>query len=412
MLRRFAIVLLVMLAGCSTTEPAAPTTTAPTTTAAVTKTTTSLAPTTTTTVGQPDPQAALDAFLANLSAGSIDEAFDAMAPDAVWSFGLLELMIEEALPAELAWLGGIFELPPDATGRDVLEALLTIDHRLGATWQTSGCEVVATTVSCEYVKTTLLDEIVGMPESGTVSATVSDAGLARVEAVSAEPGPPTADVTAFLRWARIRRPEVRLGPVTLGQADALATAVPEWIAAGRPDVDSPAAGAEPVDVVTAYVTARNDGDWETHTALLGDGALFEDFGSWEEFQAAQLLDRDILIRSCEVTLASGTETTLACDVTVSDIIVDTAGIEPDNPNATTFRVSDGRVVRLPEFLPSSFLAETAIEEWAQAAQPDAYATACPNGIAGQSVIDGLPCATFIAEHQDEWTPAVEAVSSG
>ena len=77
-----------------------------------------------------------------------------------------------------------------------------------------------------------------------------------------------------------------------------------------------------------------------------------------------------------------------------------AGRTPTNPNATTFTILDGRVIDLPEFLPSLFRAEEAIELWAVENQPERYARDCPLGIAGQDVITGLGCAELIAEFAD------------
>ncbi len=94
---------------------------------------------------------------------------------------------------------------------------------------------------------------------------------------------------------------------------------------------------------------------------------------------------------------------------MSDIISAAAGTTPSNPNASTFAVQGGRIVDLPEFLPSLFRGEEAIERWAVANEPDRYAAACPNGIAGQNVITGYACAVFIAEFEDGWREAVAAV---
>ena len=70
------------------------------------------------------------------------------------------------------------------------------------------------------------------------------------------------------------------------------------------------------------------------------------------------------------------------------------------------------MVAVPAFLPSSFVAEQAIEVWASEQYPAEYEAACPDAIAGQSPIDGLACATFIAEHEAEWAPIVAGLGLG
>jgi hypothetical protein len=166
---------------------------------------------------------------------------------------------------------------------------------------------------------------------------------------------------------------------------------------------------DPMAVLEAFLGARNDGDWASMLALLGGDALADPFGSRDEFEAAQLLEREITASDCQVILADARGSRLACGVAVTDIIVRAAGITATNPNASTFQILDGRVTGLPDFLPSSFLAERAVEEWAEADAPAAYRESCPDGIAGQSPIDGLDCARFIAEHREAWQPLVAAL---
>jgi hypothetical protein len=171
--------------------------------------------------------------------------------------------------------------------------------------------------------------------------------------------------------------------------------------------EPPIAASDPIEVVEAYIAARNGTDWDVQRSFLAGDARRHAFGSRDEFEAAVALDRDIHLLDCGVNLESDTlGSFVACTVEVTDLISEVSGRTVSNANASTFTVSGGFVVDLPEFLPSDFVAERAIEAWAEQHEPTAYRRACPDGIAGQSVVTGRRCAEFIAQHVDAWAGAV------
>jgi hypothetical protein len=177
------------------------------------------------------------------------------------------------------------------------------------------------------------------------------------------------------------------------------------------DDPSPAARQlDPIEVVEAWVAARNDGDWDTQESLSSAEILDRGFGSRDETRAAVELNRQIHLEVCSVTLDSPTVGAfVACEVTVTDMILDAAGVVATNANNSTFLVVDGLVTKPPQWLPSSHLAEQAIEEWGMANDRKQYRSACPDGIAGQDVITGLDCARWIADAHPAWVEAVQAV---
>ncbi len=167
---------------------------------------------------------------------------------------------------------------------------------------------------------------------------------------------------------------------------------------------------DPVAVVEEWVDARNEGDWDTQAALSSRDILRRGFGSHDETLAAVELDRRIRLDECSVTLESDTVGSfVACEVTVTDIILDAASVVATNLNQITFVVVDGLVVKPPQWLPSSHLAEQAVEEWGMVNDERRYRSACPDGIAGQEVVTGLECARWIADTHPGWVEAVRAV---
>ncbi len=168
--------------------------------------------------------------------------------------------------------------------------------------------------------------------------------------------------------------------------------------------------ADPIEVVEAWVAARNAGDWDTQEALSSPEVVRYGFGSQDETLAAVTLNRVIRLETCSVTLDSPTVGTLvACEVTVTDMIVDAAGVVAENLNDSTFVVIGGRIARAPEWIPSSHVAEQAIEEWGMANDRRGYRAACPDGIAGQDVLTGLECARWIADSHPAWVEAVQTL---
>ena len=173
-------------------------------------------------------------------------------------------------------------------------------------------------------------------------------------------------------------------------------------------------GYDPVEVVEAWWDARNSGNYDRMASLMqGEEAFGNAFGSRSEMEAAQLLQRVVTPVSCKVNAELGSlGTFVACDVTVTDIIVGAAGTSSGNLNDSTFRVRDGYLVAVPVWIPSSQVAEKAIERWAAKHAWLSYALACPFGIAGQSSIDGKKCAGFIARHEHQWRDAVASLNPG
>lgn len=172
-------------------------------------------------------------------------------------------------------------------------------------------------------------------------------------------------------------------------------------------------GVEPIEVVTAWWDARNSFDYERMAALMSGTAFDNPFASRAEVEAARLLKRLVTPLECEIGAESSSlGTFVACDVSVTDIIVAAAGVTSTNLNRATFRVRDGYVIAAPTWIPSSHVAEHAIEEWARTYVAMEYQKACPRGIAGQSSIDGPRCARFIAETEEHWRGEVEALGLG
>jgi hypothetical protein len=180
-------------------------------------------------------------------------------------------------------------------------------------------------------------------------------------------------------------------------------------AAGRP----PDVGQDAVEVVAAWWDARNTFDYERMASLMAGDAFDNPFASPGEVEAARWLERVVTPLECEVGAETASlGTFVACDVSVTDIIVAAAGVTSTNLNRATFRVRDGYVIAAPVWIPSSQVAEEAIEEWARANARIDYQRACPQGIAGQSSIDGPKCARFIAENEHRWRDEVASLGLG
>ena len=181
-------------------------------------------------------------------------------------------------------------------------------------------------------------------------------------------------------------------------------------ASDTPKPPPPEASADPVVLVLAWWEARNAFDYNAMARLMTGEALQNPFGSPEEVAAARALDRVVTPLDCEVgTENASLGTFVSCDVSVSDIIVAAAGVTSRNLNRATFRVRDGAIIAVPVWIPSSQVAEEAIEAWARVYRPLEYQRSCPLGIAGQSSVDGATCARFIARNQAGWSGRVAAL---
>jgi hypothetical protein len=168
-----------------------------------------------------------------------------------------------------------------------------------------------------------------------------------------------------------------------------------------------------VEVVMAWWEARNAFDYEAMAALMAGDVFDNPFASRGELEAARWLNRVVTPLECEVgAVTPSLGTFVTCDVSVSDIIVAAAGVTSRNLNRATFRVRDGYVIAAPVWVPSSQVAEEAIEEWARTNVVLEYQRACPSGIAGQSSIDGARCARFIAEYEYRWRDEVASRGLG
>lgn len=412
-MRRAIVVLAVVATACSgsTGEPSTTSVTPSTTTSTVAATsTTTVAVASTTTIAPVDRIALAEAFAEALESADRAAITMLLAPNAAWVLAEEPIGLDLPLPAGFAEFAGALGLESDASFLDVVVELRVQRVDLGAEISLTDCADTAIGVACAYREGDVLSPLTGQAELGTIELALDAAGLITevwldTAASTTDPDP---ERDAFFRWSAIEQPDITNRSTASGPVAELVTGLLErWEAAGRPDLPAPDPAADPTDVVAAYLTARNDRDWEAHMALLGGEALDNPFGSRDEFDAAAFLERRITPLECEITLESARQGTfVACQVEVTDIIVEAAGATPTNPNATTFRVMEGRVIDLPEFLPSLFIAEDAIERWAEANEPAAYAAACPFGIAGQSVLDGRACAEFIAFHREAWAPLV------
>ncbi len=364
--------------------------------------------------GLPSEPAAVDVlgdFIAAIAAGDADAAFAFFASDAVWSLGGVELRLGEPIPPELAWLPEVVGVA-ESTVDELVRGILQLQVAMKSTPLVAGCQGDGSVQNCAYSVVDALTPVVGAEQRGSLTVEVVGGHIVRYESDVAPVAELTGADDAFKRWSAIQDPDVTRELPLLAWASIVVPLAEAWEVAGRPDSPPPPAiGDDPVAVVEAFIDARNRGDWETMVALMGGTALDDPFGSRDEVDAGQLLEREITPEECEIVLQSAAGARVGCRVVVTDIIVDAAGITATNPNQSTFQVAEGRVTALPQFIPSSFAAERAIEEWAATHAAESYDEACPDGIAGQSPIDGLACAQFIADNHTGWQPAVSALDS-
>ncbi len=406
------MVVAVVGVACGDSSPPTPTATPPPppTTAAVTTTVTTMSIPTTT--EPPRPGEALDAFLGAIAAGDAAGALGLLASDAVVEFMELELRLGAPLPEDQSWLPGVIGVG-EATAPAVMKGLLDYYVALGTQPEVAGCREDGSRFECSYAVADAFTRIAGEPVTGTLAAEVDGGLIARLSLDPLLVSSPGWGPDEFKRWAAVNRPEV-LGETTLlAWARAAVPVAAEWDAAGRPDAPAPPDfnTTDPVAVVRGWLDFRNIGDWVSTVALLGGGALDDPLASRQQFDAEEILEREISVSNCQVVLDDDQGTRLGCDVAVSDIVTRAAGIVATNPNQSTFTVLDGRIVDLPDFYPSSFRAEEAIEQWAQANLPGQYAAACPFGIAGQSPLETVSCARFVADNRAGWEPVLAELDS-
>ncbi len=342
-----------------------------------------------------------------LNDGDVATVLATFAPDAVWDGFLGPTRLDHPLPDELLPFSESLGLTRGATLSDLWAANFDLFIAGRTVWTIESCDLDGTSAVCELRGTDAFTALSGVELLAVFEVEADERG--QIERFRFDPdwtGESSERADDFRRWAKLERPDVDTGldPTAIR---TLVELLDRWESQGSPAIEAPDPDLDAVAVVEAYLAARNDQDWETHVRLLGGDALDNPFGSYDEFLATGVLDRRISARECTVT-PLGNDSFVACIVDVTDIISTAAGRTPTNPNATTFAVRDGRVVDLPEFLPSLFLAEEAIEQWAIANAAERYAAACPSGIAGQDVITGLSCAEFIAESRESWESAVAA----
>jgi ketosteroid isomerase-like protein len=400
-----AMTFALLAAACtgSSTTSSSPTTTSlevnPSVTAATTRTT-----------AQPtqDPIAVVDSILAYLNDGDLERVFALVAPDATWTLFGVPLALDDAVPDELAWLPPIFDLGPDATGADLVRAELELRAQLRTQRTITDCQAQGGIARCTYISADATTPIIGESEAGELTAKVED-GLVTELLLAVEPiVDATVDADAFLRWAFVTEPALDFGGPPAEYIDVLVGLIDEWHSGEQADIPVPDdVGDEPEAVVVAWLEARQSGDWDRHVALLAGDALRQEFGSRDDFEANQLLRRRIKLSECEITLENErVGAVVACIVAVEDIITSVVGSEPTNANATTFQVKNGRITSLPEFVPSLFLAEQALEQWGAAVHTAEYAAACPDGITSPFGVEERSCTQFLVDHEGEWTDAV------
>jgi hypothetical protein len=356
----------------------------------------------------------LEDFHAAIVAGDVEAAMDTFADDAEWRFDEIEFTLDDPVPEQLQWLLDAFALEEDATGAGIIRAYTEYLVAARATPTVTNCVGDDAKVLCTYHAEDALSPLTGFPEFGTVEATVESGRLIRyaliIDSVEDEP---SEDAVAFRRWSAVQDPETLnpFGPVA-SDVEQLLAVYDAWKEAGRPDIAPAVVLDDPVEIAKAWFAANNNGDWETQVSLTGGDALWFPFASRDEFEAARLLEREVRLDACSVTLETEDSVRIACDVSVTDIITVAAGVVSTNPNQVSMEVADGRMTEAPVFLPSQFAAETEIEKWAQREEPENYRRACPEGIAGQSAIVGLSCARFILTYQGHWAPLVAELGLG
>jgi ketosteroid isomerase-like protein len=352
------------------------------------------------------PEAVLTEWLTALNDGQLDAVFDLMAADAVWSIPMIELRLDGPVPEEMLWVVEVLGLEGDVVGSDVLRGVFEMQIAVRTVRSVDGCRSEGATVRCQYASVDALTPLRGTAEEGELGLVVGDGVITEVryDIEQVESADRLEDVDAFLRWAYLEEPTLSLDQ----DPRDLIGLIEEWEAAERPDVARPAdVGADPIELIQAWLDARHEGDWERHVALMGGKALTQEMGSRDDFDAAALLQRTVTLGECAPTLESErVGVVVGCVVTVSDIITMVVGAEPSNPNVSTFQVKDGRITALPEFIPSLFLAEEALEIWGAATYPNDYEEACPFGITNPLGIEDRSCAQFLVDHQGEWTDAV------
>lgn len=389
----------------STTPPETTTTTAVATTVANT-TTSRAASTSPPTTAPIDAKQAAVALVAAINTGDPAAVLDLLDDDAVWSTFGFPVTLSASIDGDLGLLAAFFGLAPDAIGADIVSMEIRIRAAQRSLIETSGCTAEGRTATCDVTISNAFTAIDGRSEVGTLLVEFGASAASSVSLMTFEQGDRTEEADAYERWSAVESPQ-RAQETLLEEITQAVALLDRWDEAGRPDLPTPDPTRTPIEVVAAYVAARNDQDWPTHMQLLGGEALENPFGSHDEFLSAGVLDRTITLGDCTVT-PLGERSFVACIVEVTDIVSEAAGTTPSNPNATTFVVLEGRVVDLPEFLPSLFRGEEAIERWALENQRERYEAACPVGIAGQDVITGLACAEFVAEFAEEWAASVAA----
>jgi len=370
----------------------------------------SVTATTTRATAQPtaDPISVVDSLIAYLNGGEIEDAFALVAPDATWTLFGLPLELDDAVPEELAWLPSIFGLGPDAVGADLVRAELELRARLRTNRTITDCRTQGATARCTYVSTDATTPVLGESEAGELTVLVEEGFVSELSLATEPIAEATADGDRFLRWAFVAEPALSLDGPPTEYVDVLVGLIDAWLGGNQPDVPIPDdVDDEPEAVVASWLEARQSANWERHVALLAGDALRQEFGSRDDFEANQLLKRKIKLEECEITLENErVGAVVACFVAVEDIITAVVGSEPTNPNATTFQVKSGRISSLPEFLPSLFVAEQALEQWGAAVHPAEYAEACPDGITSPFGVERRSCAQLLIDHVGEWTDAV------
>jgi ketosteroid isomerase-like protein len=355
-----------------------------------------------------DSIAVVDSILGYLNDGDFEAAFALVAPDASWTLFGVPMALDDAVPEELAWLPPIFDLGTDATGADLVRAEMELRAQLRTQRTITDCQAQGGTATCSYESVDATTPILGESEAGELMAKVED-GLVTELLLAVEPiVDATVDADAFLRWGFVTEPALGFDGPPAEYFDVLIGLIDEWHRSEQADIPVPDdVGDEPEAVVVAWLEARQSGDWDRHVALLAGDALRQEFGSRDDFEANQLLRRRIKLSECEITLENErVGAVVACIVAVEDIITSVVGSEPTNANATTFQVKNGRIASLPEFLPSLFVAEEALEQWGEGSHPAEYAEACPEGITSPLGVERRSCAQFLVDHRGEWNDAV------
>ena len=238
--------LAVFATACSSAAVPVSSSPVPVTTAATTA-----APTTVASSAPSVPSASdlLDGVVAALARTDTDSVLAVLAPDATFSLDGLDITLDRQLSADLAWLGAILELSPDATGLELLRAWLDLGWLMKARYVVGDCRTVGSAASCTFSRSDVETRITGQHVTGTLTIQSLGNLITRLEQFATTEGDVDPVFDTFMRWALIDQPDLGRELSAIRRAELLVGATDRWGAAGRPDVAAPDGIDGPVEVV-------------------------------------------------------------------------------------------------------------------------------------------------------------------